>query len=165
MILICSGSSGHNLTMAENIAREASDLGIDSEVMDLTRLELPLYTPDREAQGIPESIAAIEARFAAAAGYVFCAPEYNGSTPPVLSNAIAWLSVQSDDFRLLFNGKSVVLGTHSGGHGAKLLVAMRLQFAHLGCTVLGRELTANRNKPFNAASARTVLEQLKVLTS
>ena len=35
------------------------------------------------------------------AWFVF-APEYNGSYPPVLNNAIAWLSREGDDFRRLF---------------------------------------------------------------
>ena len=165
MILICAASSGHNLTMAEHIAKEASVVGLETELLDLTRTELPMYTPDREAQGVPSMLPELEKRFIRAEGYVVCSPEYNGSVPPVLTNTIAWLSVQSDDFRALFNGKPVALATHSGGHGAKALMAMRIQFSHLGCTILGRDLTANKNKPFNAASAQRVLGQLKALTA
>jgi chromate reductase len=60
----------------------------------------------------------------------------------VLSNAIAWLSVGSLDFRILFNNRTVGLATHSGGGGQKVLLAMRQQLFHLGCTVLGREVLA-----------------------
>ncbi len=163
MILICAASSGHNLTMAENIASEAAAIGLETELLDLTRTGLPIYTPDREAQGVPDGLTDLESTFARSKGYVVCSPEYNGSTPPVLSNTIAWLSVQSDDFRALFNGKPVALATHSGGQGAKTLMVMRIQFSHLGCTVLGRDLTANKNKPFNPGSARRVLGQLRSL--
>ena len=32
--------------------------------------------------------------------WVICAPEYNGSIPPVFTSTLAWLSVQGDDFRI-----------------------------------------------------------------
>ena len=94
---------------------------------------------------------------------LFVAPEYNGSIPPTLSNTIAWLSTQTDDFRSLFTLKPVAIATHSGGGGQKVLVAMRLQLGHLGATVLGRELLTTSKKPLNEQSARAVLEQLKAL--
>ncbi len=131
-----------------------------SEMLDLTECGLPLYTPKAEAAGTPESFEAIEAQFKRARGFVFCAPEYNGSIPPALTSAVAWLSVSGSDFRSLFNGKPVGLATHSGGGGQKVLVAMRLQFSHLGANVLGRELHTNRNKPLNEDSTRNLLTQL-----
>ena len=36
---------------------------------------------------------------------MICAPEYNGSIPPILSNFIAWLSISGADFRNFFNGQ------------------------------------------------------------
>ena len=89
-----------------------------------------------------------------------CAPEYNGSIPPALSNAIAWLSVRSADFRALFQQRPVALGSHSGGGGHRVLVAMRQQFAYLGCTVLGRELLATAQKPLNPQSLTDLVGQL-----
>ena len=47
--------------------------------------------------------------------WVICAPEYNGSIPPILSNFIAWLSISGDDFRNLFNGQPIAIATFSGG--------------------------------------------------
>jgi NAD(P)H-dependent FMN reductase len=87
-------------------------------------------------------------------------PEYNGSIPPILTNAIAWLSTSSDDFRALFNGKLAALGTYSGGHGQKVLMAIRIQLSHLGCHVLGRELQANSKKPLQDRSIEAVLSEL-----
>jgi len=54
----------------------------------------------------------------------------------------------------------VGLATRSGGGGQKVLVAMRLQFSHLGCNVLGRELVTNSSKPLNEEAARGVLAQM-----
>jgi hypothetical protein len=54
----------------------------------------------------------------------------------------------------------VALATHSGGGGQKVLISMRLQFSHLGATVLGRELLTTTKKPLNERSAQAVLDQL-----
>ena len=87
------------------------------------------------------------------------APEYNGSMPPVLNNAIAWLSVSTGEWRDAFNGESVALGTFSGGAGQNVITAMRLQFAQ-GANVIGRCLTANGQKPATDDSIDAVLDQL-----
>ena len=160
MLLICTASSGKNLQLAMRLQELAAEIGLPAEVLDLAENALPLYSPQAEAEGTPEGFEAIESQFQRARGFVFCAPEYNGSIPPVLTSAVAWLSVSGSDFRSLFNGKPVGLATHSGGGGQKVLVAMRLHFAHLGANVLGRELQTNRNKPLNEDSARNVLTQL-----
>ena len=98
--------------------------------------------------------------FCAVTSFAFVAPEYNGSIPPTLSNAIAWLSVGTEDFRELFNGKGAAIATHSGGGGQKVLVAMRLQLSHLGVNVLGRELLTSSQRELNEDSARAVLGML-----
>ena len=163
MLLICAASSGHNRKLAERLAAMANELDLQSRVLDLTETNLPMYTPEREAAGRPEELDSVEEAFRTATAMVMVAPEYNGSMPPVLNNAIAWLSVFSDDFRELFTLKPIGLATHSGGGGQKVLVAMRLQLAHLGATVLGRELLTTTSKPLNENSARAVLAELGVL--
>ena len=163
MVLICAATSGNNLKLANKLSQIATSLEIENTVIDLAELDLPLYSPQAEAKGVPEKIMQLSEQMLEAKGFVFCAPEYNGSIPPVLTNTIAWLSVSSSNFRLLFNYKPVVIGTHSGGAGQKVLVAMRLQFSHLGCNVLGREVATNRNKAFNPKSGLVILTQLKRL--
>ena len=163
MLLICAASSGHNLKLAERLAALADELSLTNRVLDLTDTNLPMYTPEREAAGRPDALDPVEEAFRSATAMVIAAPEYNGSMPPVLNNAIAWLSVCSDDFRELFTRKPIGLATHSGGGGQKVLVAMRLQLGHLGATVLGRELLTTQSKPLNEQSARDVLAELDVL--
>jgi len=111
-------------------------------VLDLTALELPLFTPRAQSLGLPTGISQLNQQLATAPLWVICAPEYNGSIPPVLTNAIAWLSVQGDDFRSLFNGRPVVFATHCGGGGHNVLTALRLQLSYLDAQVVGRQ-TAN----------------------
>ncbi len=161
MLLICSASSGENLKLAHTLAELARTQGLDVEVVDLTVNPLPLFTPERDSNGSPNELHDLEDAFVRAKGMIFCAPEYNGSIPPTLTNAIAWLSTRSDNFRALFNGRPVGIATHSGGGGQKVLVAMRIQFGHLGANVVGRELLTRKSKPLNPESARSVLTQIK----
>ncbi len=165
MLLICTASSGQNLVLATRLSELADEMAVPNTVIDLTEVALPLYTPAQDEAGRPTALDQLEAAFEASAGMLIVAPEYNGSIPPTLSNAIAWLSTQSDDFRALFTLKPVALATHSGGSGQKVLVAMRLQLSHLGATVLGREILTNRKKPLNEQSARAILKQLQDLMS
>ena len=160
MILIVSASNGANLDLAHALHALCAEIGLESDVVDLTEDPLPLYTPRVEAAGTPEGVDALVTRFSQAKGMIFCAPEYNGSLPPVLTNVVAWLSVAADDFRAVFNGKPAALATHSGGHGQKALLGMRTQLSHLGMNLVGREVQTNEKKPFRDSSGRAVIAQL-----
>jgi len=132
-------------------------------VLDLTALDLPLFTPPARDRGTPAALADLEARLRGSPRWVICAPEYNGSIPPVLTSAIAWLSVQGDDFRALFNCRPIAIATHSGGGGATALMALRLQLAHLGAHVVGRQVLSNNANPAKDASIADVLARLDQL--
>ncbi len=161
-MLILAASNGHNLTLATHVAQEAELQGHAFHVMDLVDLGLPLYSPAAEVAGggAHPGVDALAHQLRCLGRLWVCAPEYNGSLPPTLNNALAWLSRSSDDFRELFNGLPVALATHSGGGGQKVLSAMRLQFAHLGCSVLGRELLSTGQKPANPASISAMVAEL-----
>jgi NAD(P)H-dependent FMN reductase len=78
----------------------------------------------------------------------------------VLTSAIAWLSVRGDDFRALFNERPVVIATHSGGGGHTVMTALRLQLAHLGAQVVGRQLVSNAASPAKDSSISDLMERL-----
>lgn len=159
-VLVMAASNGFNLELAERFAAAAQADGHSAEVLDLTAVALPLFTPRAQSAGTPPAVADLQARLSAAARWVICTPEYNGSIPPVLTSAIAWLSVQGDDFRSLFNGRPVAIATHSGGSGATVLTALRLQLAHLGATVVGRQLMSNRSQPARDESIADLISRL-----
>jgi NAD(P)H-dependent FMN reductase len=96
---------------------------------------------------------------------VICAPEYNGSIPPVLTSAIAWLSVQWDNFRALFNSRPIAIASHSGGGGHTLMVALRLQLAHLGAQVVGRQLVSTAANPAKDESIADLVLRLSQLAA
>ena len=159
-VLVIAASNGANLQLAERFAAAARQQGQSAAVLDLTAINLPLFTPRAQARGTPRALAALQAQLTASPRWVICAPEYNGSIPPVLTSAIAWLSVQGDDFRALFNGRPVVIATHSGGGGHAVLTALRLQLAHLGAQVVGRQLVSNSAHPAKDDSIANLITRL-----
>jgi chromate reductase len=54
--------------------------------------DLPMYNQDVFDAGIPEPVKRFEAELRAADGVLIASPEYNFSVPPVLKNAIDWVS-------------------------------------------------------------------------
>ena len=160
-LLVIRGSNGENLKLAQRFVDSASNLGQTADLLDLTTLDLPLFTPPAKANGTPTGVAPLQDQLMAAPRWVICAPEYNGSIPPCLTNAIAWLSVQGDDFRALFNGRPIAIATFSGGNGMELLVSLRIQLTHLGAEVVGRQLLSNYSKPAKDDSITDLLQRLK----
>ena len=162
-LLAIAASNGENLALAQRFAAAATAQGLQAGVLDLTAVDLPLFTPRTLTEGTPAGLARLQEQLAGSTRWVICAPEYNGSIPPVLTSAIAWLSVQGDDFRALFNGRPVAIATHSGGGGHTLLTALRLQLAHLGAHVLGRQLLSNRQQPARDESIAELVRRLQHL--
>lgn len=163
MILILSSTKGNNLKLANDLGGVCQEVEMNSKVISLEDYSLPLYTPDEEkSNGVPEKAKELAELFKQASGLIFCAPEYNGSTPPIFNNAIAWISrTDENDWRSCFNGKFSVVTTHSGGGGHKVLVAMRSQLEHLGSVVLPRPILTTYSSPLKSDSALAIVEQLK----
>lgn len=152
-VVILAASSGKNLILANRFQEAFESKNVDSEIVDLTTLDWPVYTPELENDpNLSPDTGLLSDLMISASAFVVCAPEYNGLVPPCLNNSIAWLSVQCDDFRFLFNNKTVLLATHSGGGGAHCLIAMRQQFSHLGSNVIGRSMTLNKTKTFSQST-------------
>lgn len=165
MILFISATRNNNQKLRDTLSELALEMGLKGESICLEDFDLPVYTPSREAKGIPDEALRLTDFFTKASGLVFIAPEYNGSIPPILNNAIAWISRSgSEDWRSAFNGKPVVVGTHSGGGGIKVCQAMRSQLEHLGSVVLPRHVVTHFSKQLNKESAMAILTQLKILS-
>jgi len=164
-LLVIAASNGENLKLAERFAAAAQAQDLAAAVLDLTALELPLFSPRAMALGTPPGLDALQRRLEAAPRWVICAPEYNGSIPPVLTSAIAWLSVQGNDFRALFNGRPIAMATHSGGGGHTVMAALRLQLAHLGAHVVGRQLVSNTQHPAKDDTIADLVSRLQRLAA
>src|SRR5690349_5292644 len=83
---------------AASINRQLADLAIESapdgvSLQLFDRLgELPFYNEDIDTDEVAEPVVALRAAAAEADAALVITPEYNGSIPGVLKNAIDWLS-------------------------------------------------------------------------
>ena len=159
-ILIISATSRNNLILAQNINKIIKNISFNVEIINLEEYNIPLYTPLEQNKSIPKALDLIMEKFIEASGFIICAPEYNGSIPPILSNVISWLSIMGDNWRLVFNGKISLLATHSGGSGNNLLQSLRIQLNHLGVMVLPRNIIVNNKIKFDIKSSETKIKQL-----
>ncbi|MGW4095277.1 NAD(P)H-dependent oxidoreductase [Mycobacterium sp. NPDC004974] len=92
-VLVLVGSlraASINRQLAELAVEQAPD-GVELRIFD--RLgELPFYNEDIDTADVAEPVVALRAAAAEADAALVVTPEYNGSIPGVLKNAIDWLS-------------------------------------------------------------------------
>ena len=116
-VLVLLGSlraASVNRQLAELAVESAPD-GVRLQVFD--RLgELPFYNEDIDNEAVAEPVTALRAAAAGADAALVVTPEYNGSIPAVLKNAIDWLSRPYGDGAL--QGKPLaVVGAALGQYG------------------------------------------------
>ena len=160
-ILIITATSGTNRELADVFAATATAKGHITEVVDLAEIDLPMFTISRskDPESVPD-ISKLVASMTEADAWIVTAPEYNGSLPPTLNNAIAWMSMDWQNFRTMCTGKPVGLATHSGGGGAHVIMAMRQQFSYIGADVIGRACLTGRDKEANPETIDAMIDNL-----
>ncbi len=165
-ILIITSSDGKNLELANKLNDLSKDFKGEFSVLKLSDYELPLYSTKEEENGTPEAAKALTDKFLSADGFIFLSPEYNGSVTPSFINSIAWVSRSgNEDWRSAFNNKPAAIGTHSGGGGNHVLMAMQSQLSFIGCHIVGRKLLTSYSKELNEDSAKSVLDLVAKLAS
>lgn len=81
-----------NLMLGDLAAASLAAQGAAVTKVDLATFDLPLYSAALEANDFPPDAQRLKDIFAAQDGLLFVSPEYNGSLPPLLKNAIDWAS-------------------------------------------------------------------------
>lgn len=106
-----------NARLLRHVAEQAPG-GVDVELYDQARLKaVPPYDEDDDFGRGPEAVAELRDAIAAADAILIATPEYNGSVPGVLKNAIDWASRPRAATPL--QGKPVaVTGASTGQFGA-----------------------------------------------
>jgi chromate reductase len=146
-ILAVSGSlraDSHNTNLLR-AAVEAAPEGIEIELLDPALIrELPIYDQDLEDEEVPASVARLREQWSAADAILFATPEYNGSVPGGLKNAIDWAS--RPEFEAALTNKTVaVVGASIGQFGAMWAQAdLRKILGVAGARVVGDELPVTR---------------------
>lgn len=92
-VLVLVGSlraASINRQLAE-VAIDSAPAGVNVEWFDRLA-ELPIYNEDIDTDPLPEPVESLRAAAARAGAALVITPEYNGSIPGGLKNAIDWLS-------------------------------------------------------------------------
>ena len=159
-VVIITASSGSNLRLAESFQEKFVEYNVESTIVDLAEMNLPIYSSQAEAKISnplnPELLQLLDS----ATKFVFIAPEYNGATPPSFQNFLAWSSRSSKEWRGYFNGKQAAIATHSGGGGSHVLMHMRMQLSFIGMNVIGREILTSYQKPLKPESLEDICQRL-----
>jgi chromate reductase, NAD(P)H dehydrogenase (quinone) len=144
-ILAVSGSLREDSfnTSLLRAALEAAPEGVELELWEGIG-ELPFYDQDLEGDGVPESVRRLREDWAAADAILFATPEYNGSVPGGLKNAIDWASRPRQD-AVLRNKTVAVVGASTGQFGA-LWAQQDLKriLGVAGARVVGTEIPVGR---------------------
>ncbi len=129
-LLAISGSTRRG-SFNTRLARLVRDVRPRDQVTVVSNLAvLPFYDADVEALGVPPAVRALKGAVTAADAVLFVTPEYNGTVPGVLGNALDWLSRPHRESVL--QGKPVIVLSASPSRFGAVRAAERLR------TVLGR---------------------------
>jgi chromate reductase, NAD(P)H dehydrogenase (quinone) len=157
LILGISGSlrrESHNT----NLLRAAADLlppGAELEVYDGLH-DLPPYDADLDVEPTDPAVARLREAIGKADGVLIATPEYNGSIPGVLKNALDWASRPFPDNAL--RGKPVaVIGASTGLFGAVWAQAeTRKVLGVIGADVIDSELPVGQADSAFAKDGRLI---------
>jgi chromate reductase, NAD(P)H dehydrogenase (quinone) len=180
-ILVIPGSTrvgSFNTRLAAAAARECALAGADVTRIALSDYPLPLYDADLEAQsGVPRPALDLKRQIGAHHGVLMVTPEYNASVPPLLANAIDWVSRVRDRGApplQVFQDRAFGIAAASDGQfgGLRALIALR-QILTLGCgaAVVARQLAVSAashafddddrlKEPRDAEGLRALVRQL-----
>jgi len=123
-----------NTQLAQLAANVIQKNGTTVDFANMTEFDCPSYNSDVEKNGFTPGAMELRKRLEANDAFIISAPEYNGSMPVLLKNAIDWVS----RFRPQpFNEKHSLLmsASPSMAGGNKSLWSLRIPLEHLGSRV------------------------------
>jgi chromate reductase, NAD(P)H dehydrogenase (quinone) len=163
-VLLFSGSTregSYNQKLIMQAEKMARAQGAQTTLISLKDFEMPFYNGDLEEKtGMPENAKRLGQLMAEHDVIVIATPEYNGSIPGLLKNAIDWMS--RDAKRAMFKGKKFSLmsaaGSAYGGKNAMKHLADIL--GQLGGVV---EIKASVPRAYEAFNEKGELKDISLL--
>lgn len=132
-----------NRKLAELLRDQAPD-GVTLDLVD-GLAELPFYNEDIDTpDAVPAAAAAFRARVAGADRVLAVTPEYNGTMPAVLNNAIDWLS-RPYGVGAIAGKPFGVVGTTPTPYGGKRSHADALRAATIAGAVVVEDVTVSQS--------------------
>jgi len=129
--------------------------------------EIPPYSEDIDTEDAPAPVTALRATLAAADAVLIATPEYNGSVPGQLKNALDWASRPFPDSVLRDKPVAVIGASVSPGGTRSAQAELRKVLARIGADPLERTVpVASAWSAFDAEGQLTdepALRELRVL--
>ncbi len=147
-ILVFAGSTrvgAYSGKMADAATKELALHGAEVTRISLADYPLPIMDEDLQRErGIPENAMRLGRLFAAHDGLLIATPEYNASIPPLLKNAIDWVSrISIDGGAPLhpYRDKVVALCSSSSGKfaGIRCLYHLRAVLMSIGAQIVTQQ--------------------------
>ncbi|MGI9054514.1 MAG: NADPH-dependent FMN reductase [Pyrinomonadaceae bacterium] len=118
----------YNKRVVKTAIEGAKKAGAEVTYIDLEDYPMPVYNADdHAANGFPENALKLQKLFAEHDGFLIASPEYNGSVPGGLKNAIDWASRKSENYGMIevFKGKAAAMKGILHELGASLVDTMK----------------------------------------
>ena len=148
-ILVIPGSlrtGSLNAKLAAAAAHQFAQAGAEVTKLSLADFPLPIYDGDLQTKsGVPKNAVDLKRMMGSHHGVLFVTPEYNSSVPPLLKNAIDWVSRVHDAHETrgqVFRDRAfAVAGASHGRLGAsRALAALRLILSACHALVVPNQL-------------------------
>jgi NAD(P)H-dependent FMN reductase len=168
-ILVLTGSArldSFNRKLARLAVEALSGAGVGATLADLRDFPMPIYDGDVESgDGLPTAARALKELARGHDGFAIASPEYNGSFPALLKNALDWISRPDPGEHSLavFRGKvAAILSASPGqGGGTRGLRHLRELLEMMSVTVIPEQLSVARAaEAFDSAGRLTRAEDL-----
>jgi chromate reductase len=148
-ILVIPGSlrtGSHNARLAAAAAYELAQAGAEVTRISLGDFPLPIYDGDLQTKsGVPKHAINLKRMMSAHHGVLIVTPEYNSSVPPLVKNAIDWVSRVQDAHETrgqVFRERvfAIAAASESRLGGARCLAALRLILSACQAMVIPNQL-------------------------
>jgi chromate reductase, NAD(P)H dehydrogenase (quinone) len=148
-ILVIPGSlrtGSHNARLAATAAYELAQAGAEVTRISLGDFPLPIYDGDLQSKsGVPKHAINLKRMIGAHHGVLMVTPEYNSSVPPLVKNAIDWVSRVQDAHETrgqVFRERVFAIAAASENRlgGARCLAALRLILSACRALVIPNQL-------------------------
>ncbi|THD66110.1 MAG: NADPH-dependent oxidoreductase [Bradyrhizobium sp.] len=148
-ILVIPGSlrtGSLNARLAAAAAYQFVQAGADVTRISLGDFPLPIYDGDLQTKsGVPKNAVNLKRMIGTHHGVLIVTPEYNSSVPPLVKNAIDWVTRVQDAHESrgqVFRDRAFAIAAASEGRlgGTRCLAALRLILSACHATVIPNQL-------------------------
>lgn len=167
-VLAFSGSTrkdSYNKTLLNEAAAIAKEMGATVTTIDLKDYPMPFYDGDLEAKGMPQIVKKFRTLMVNHDAIIIATPEYNGSLPAVLKNALDWASRSptGGSSTEAFQGKKFAIMSASPGRGGggRALAHLKGVIENVGGVVMPTQVTIPNAHNYFSKKDRGENPQLK----